>query len=244
MCKHTFYLPPERWAAPYTLEGQEARHLAKVLRLGPGEDVRLLDGQGREGLFRVERVAGRGVDLSPVSEILHPRPSSSAVMALAWSKATRRGFFMEKAVELGVHAVWLWQGEHSQGRLPPDVKESWHAQMIAGAKQCGNPWLPELEMLGGGADELAARSTSADYRILPWEQQEGVPMLTPDMAGRPGVTVYAIGPEGGFSLRELDVLRGAGFAAASLGNRVLRCETAALLCLGIHWWAAQQPSRS
>ena len=244
MCKHTFHLPPECWTAPYLLEGQEARHLAKALRLGPGEAIRVLDGCGRDGRFRVERVAKRGVELALLEETRHPRPASLAVMALAWSKATRRGFFMEKAVELGVHAVWLWQGERSQGRLPTDVKESWQAQMIAGAKQCGNPWLPELELLGGGADELIARSASADHRVLPWERQEGVPMLTPDMAGRPGVTVYVIGPEGGFSERELALLRGAGFAAASLGGRVLRCETAALLCLGIHWWAAQLPPRS
>ena len=68
-------------------------------------------------------------------------------------------------------------------------------------------------------------------------------MLTPDLAGRPGLSVYVIGPEGGFSARELDILHTAGFAAVSLGARVLRCETAATLCLGIHWWASQLPGR-
>ncbi|MDR1659993.1 MAG: RsmE family RNA methyltransferase, partial [Desulfovibrio sp.] len=52
------------------------------------------------------------------------------------------------------------------------------------------------------------------------------------------LSVYVIGPEGGFSQRELAVLHAAGFAPASLGKRVLRCETAAALCLGLHWWAS------
>ena len=115
---------------------------------------------------------------------------------------------------------------------------------IAGAKQSGNPWLPEVRALTGGVDELVELSRVADQRILPWEMQENVPMLTPDLACRTGVTVYIIGPEGGFSARELDALRAAGFAAVSLGARILRCETAATLCLGIHWWASQLPGRN
>ena len=64
-------------------------------------------------------------------------------------------------------------------------------------------------------------------------------MLTPEMAGQPGLTVYVLGPEGGFSQRELAALNNAKFTPVSLGARVLRCETAATLCLGIHWWASQ-----
>ena len=207
MSLHRFYLPPEQWAHDLWLEGQEAKHLVQVLRLAPGEEVLLLDGQGRSGRFAI-------------------------------SKAVRRGFFMEKAVELGAHAVWLWQGDHSQGKLPADAAEACRGQLIAGAKQCGNPWLPQVEALTGGVDELVRRAATADRRILPWEMQDTVSMLTPQLAGRPGTTVYVIGPEGGFSQRELDSLRAAQFTFVSLGARVLRCETAATLCLGLHWWAS------
>ena len=145
---------------------------------------------------------------------------------------------LQKAVELGAHAIWLWQGDHSQGKLPADAAEACRGQLIAGAKQCGNPWLPQVEALTGGVDELVRRAATADRRILPWEMQDTVSMLTPQLAGRPGTTVYVIGPEGGFSQRELDSLRAAQFTFVSLGARVLRCETAATLCLGLHWWAS------
>ena len=110
--------------------------------------------------------------------------------------------------------------------------------MIAGIKQCGNPWLPAVHVLPEGVDAVLTRAADAPHKLLPWEQQEGVPMLTPGMAGRQGVTVYVIGPEGGFSSREMTALTSGGFSPVSLGRQVLRCETAALLCLGIHWWAS------
>ena len=216
MSLHRFYLPPEQWAHDLWLEGQEAKHLVQVLRLAPGEEVLLLDGQGRSGRFAIAETAKKKARLVLQEEQMAPAPESRAVMALAFSKAVRRGFFMEKAVELGAHAVWLWQGDHSQG----------------------NPWLPQVEALTGGVDELVRRAATADRRILPWEMQDTVSMLTPQLAGRPGTTVYVIGPEGGFSQRELDSLRAAQFTFVSLGARVLRCETAATLCLGLHWWAS------
>ena len=238
MSLHRFYLPPEQWAHDLWLEGQEARHLVQVLRLAPGEEVLLLDGQGRSGRFSIAETAKKKARLVLQEEQMAPAPESRAVMALAFSKAVRRGFFMEKAVELGAHAIWLWQGDHSQGKLPADAAEACRGQLIAGAKQCGNPWLPQVEALAGGVDELVRRAAAADRRILPWEMQDTVNMLTPRLAGRSGTTVYVIGPEGGFSQRELDSLRAAQFTFVSLGARVLRCETAATLCLGLHWWAS------
>lgn len=244
MEKPNFYLPPEQWGMSCILEGQEARHLTQALRLGTGDEVRLLDGQGREGVFCVENAGKRHVRLRRLSENIHNPPAARAIMALAWSKAARRDFFLEKSVELSAHEIWFWQGERSQGTVPLQVKESWRNQMTAAVKQSGNPWLPAIRMLPGGVEELARRSGPADHKLLPWERQEGVPMLTPELAGRPGVSVYVIGPEGGFSGREMERLNNQGFLSVSMGSRVLRCETAALLCLGIHWWASHLPHRT
>lgn len=248
MSEHRFYLPPQSWPqAPQDealLEGQEALHLAQSLRLGPGQRVTLLDGGGRSGEFEIVESRKKKVRLRALDERHEPAPASRAVIALAFSKAARRGFFLEKAVELGAWGIWLWQGDHSQGRLPADIRDSWQAQLVAGAKQCGNPWLPEIRILASGIDEVIrqAEADGVDRRILPWELQDGSRMLTPELIGLPGTSLYVIGPEGGFSLRELDALQGTGFLAVSLGQRILRCETAATLCLGIHWWASQLPN--
>lgn len=249
-----FYLAPEHWpttkaesafaadaasSAEICLEGTEAAH-CRVLRLAPGALAYLMDGCGRLGRMRLLDINRKGARFALLGWSFHPRPVAQAVIALALSKAVRRGFFLEKAAELGAAGIWLWQGDYSQGRLCENQAKTFLGQLIAGAKQCGNPWLPEVRLLKG-LEELCTLSAQADWRLLPWEAQEDVPMLAPEMAGRAGRTIYVIGPEGGFSPRELAALRAADFTAVSLGGRILRCETAAALCLGIAWWASQLP---
>ena len=236
--------PAAATCAHIVLEGQECKHLVSVLRLGPGAEVRLMDGMGHVARARVEQTDKRKATLSLMDVQAVPRPSSLPVMALAFSKAVRRGFFLEKAVELGAHEVWLWQGDHSQGKLPADARDSWQAKMIAGCKQSSNPWLPNVRAFSKGLSEVVDAAAHFEQHILPWEMQHDVPMVTVNELGQPGRTIYIIGPEGGFSQRELDLLSSSGYRAVSFGQRILRCETAATLCLGLHWWASQQEGRS
>ena len=232
-----FYLPPEQWQPPFCLTGQEARHITRVLRLEPGAEVRLLDGVGREGLFRIADVGKERVDFVLLDETMHPAPECRAILAVAWCKAVRRGFFLEKAVELGAAEIWCWQARRSQGRMPGDVRKIWLGQLVAGLKQCGNPYLPLVRAFPGGARELAAHAPEK-LRILLQEPGERRPMLDLARLGRKGNTVYVIGPEGGFDPQEAEMLISAGYAPSSLGERALRWESAAIMCLSLHQFCA------
>ncbi|WCB45310.1 16S rRNA (uracil(1498)-N(3))-methyltransferase [Nitratidesulfovibrio vulgaris] len=238
----TFFLPSEQWSPPYALTGQEARHLTKVVRVHAGDLIRLLDGAGREGVFRVTGTSRNSVELTPESITTHPEPVSRAVLAVGWGKAVRRSWLMEKAVELEASAIWLWQADHSQSPVPDDIKESWLAQMVAGAKQSANPWLPALRTLPGGIEELLRASADFERRFMLWEGETPEALLEAKDVGGVGTTLYVVGPEGGFSAREVKALREGGMMPVSLGQRVLRWETAALLCLGLHWWGRQKPT--
>lgn len=235
---HTFYCPPDTWSSEIELTDQEAHHAVSVLRLHPGEQVKVLDGQGHIGIFRITSIKSRRVFLSMDSTDFSPPPIALPIIALAFSKAIRRDFFIEKAAELGAHAVWIWQGDHSQGKLSPALAASLTRQLVAGIKQSGNPWLPQVKILPGGAQELIAISRDVEHRILPWELQDCDNMLPKCLLGQTGRTLYVIGPEGGFSGHEVDAFEKSHFTKVSLGSRVLRCETAATLCLGLHWWAS------
>jgi 16S rRNA (uracil1498-N3)-methyltransferase len=232
----TFYLPPEEWREPYALEGQEAKHLVKVLRARAGDLIRLLDGRGREGTFRITATEKQRVSLNLEVLVEHPAPSGSTVLALGWAKSVRRGWLLEKAVELEAGGVWLWQADRSQSHVPEDIKESWEGQMIAGAKQSVNPWLPELRTIPEGVEGLVALAPEFDRTLILWEGQSPSALLSPAMLGGNGRTLFVVGPEGGFSDREVRVLTEGGFTPVSLGRRILRWETAALLCLGLDWW--------
>lgn len=235
-----FYLEPEKWREPYTINGQEASHISKVLRLKAGEHIQLMDGHGRRGDFEITQVKSGSVTCSPVSIVEHQPPSGRCWLAAAYTKATRRSFMLEKSVELEAGGVWFWQAEFSQAKVPNDAKEKWQAELVAGAKQSANPWLPEVKTLPGGATELAEAGKRFQRRFLLWEDAYRGQMLRPeDLQGRLKTTedvLFVMGPEGGLSRREVDIFIQYGFKPVSLGRRILRWETAAVLCLGLSWW--------
>ncbi len=171
---------------------------------------------------------------------VQPQPRVRSILALAWTKALRRSWLLEKAVELETAGVWFWQAERSQGQLPEEVKEHWQAQCIAGAKQSGAAWLPELRCLPGGLTQLTEQAAACEGRYVLLEDGEQARPLDMSTAGAPGTAVFVLGPEGGFATSEREALHAAGFIAVNLGQRILRWETAALLCLGLRWWAGQQ----
>jgi len=231
---HTFHLPPADWGEPFALFGDEARHLDKVLRLGPGAEVRCFDAEGRAGLFRVAAISRRSVELVPLKLWEVPLPASAAVLAVGWTRQARRGWLLEKAVELGAAGLAFWQAARSQGRVPEAVKPSWTASLLAGAKQSGNLRPPVLSTLPEGLSGVVGlgRSCERSYVLDP-----AAPPLPAAEAARPGRTLFVLGPEGGLTPEETDALKAAGFTPASLGQGVLRWETAALACLALHLWA-------
>ena len=230
---NSFYLPPEGWNAPWTLDGAEAHHLSRVLRTPPGTTVRLFDGCGRDGLFTVELCSKKSVTLTPDEITVHPPRQSELVVAAGWTKSSRRSWFLEKAVELGAAGILFWQAGHSQGVMPEEVKESWTAQMITAAKQCGTPWLPELSLIPGGLKGVKHSCGDIDHACVLWEGERQEHRLTPELLNRPGRTLVVLGPEGGFAREEEEMFSDLGFIPYSLGPRILRWETAAVVCLGL-----------
>jgi len=236
----TFHLPAGKWREPFVIEGQEARHALKVMRLSPGDAVRLMDGRGRSGEFEITACTKTRVDLKPLSMTDHSPPACRIRLAVGWVKSSRRAWLLEKAVELGAWEIIFWQGEHSQGRMPGEPKDTWRDKLAEAMKQCANPWLPELTVMSGGVSQLASETTAYDRRYLLWEAQDRLPaLIDPVQAGAPGDSLFVIGPEGGFAHDEVETLMDAGFAPVSLGRRILRYETAALACLSLAFWGAE-----
>lgn len=126
---HSYFLPHKNWQQPFILEGPQARHLLKVMRARSGERLRLFDGQGREGVFMLDSHDRDKASLSPVSIRTLTRPRGGVHLALGWNKSSRRGWLLEKSVELQASGVVFWQAARSQGRVP-------------GAASCAGKQLP------------------------------------------------------------------------------------------------------
>jgi 16S rRNA (uracil1498-N3)-methyltransferase len=231
-----FYLPSAEWQEPFRLSGAEGSHLVKVLRARVGDRVRLLDGQGREGLFTISELGKQHTTLRPEEIVEHPRPQGGAVLALGWVKSLRRSWLLEKAVELEAREVWFWQARRSQVLIPDEGKEAWRSQLIAGAKQCRNPWLPDIRVMPGGISELVAAAKDFKHCFMLHEDHNQGQFFDIFQISQKDSPLFILGPEGGFTLEETEAMLAADIVPISLGQRVLRWETAALLCLGLAWW--------
>jgi len=235
----TFFLEADKWDTHCILDGQEAKHAIKVLRMRRGDSVRLLDGKGREGTFTITETTKHTVSLEQQSVIKHPKPASEHYVAIGWGKSVRRGWLFEKAVEFGAAGLWFWQADRSQSRVPAETKDGWEGQMIAGTKQCDNPWLPELATFPEGAQGLMQQADIFDNIFMLWEGQSPSDILNSAHLDLQGKTLFIIGPEGGFSDAEAQFFINQGAKPISLGKRILRWETAAMLCLGLSWWKGE-----
>ncbi|MFN2342842.1 MAG: 16S rRNA (uracil(1498)-N(3))-methyltransferase [Desulfonatronovibrio sp.] len=225
---HTFFLPSHQWSEPWSLAGKEAHHLTKVLRIAPGHKIRLIDGSGKTGIFTVQNISKNEVSLLCNETYTWPEPQNKVHLALAWNKSFRRSWLLEKAVELGAWKIILWQAKHSQGKTKDASQDNWQGKMIAAAKQCENPWLPELIFLHEGAGELIRYSRDIQSKLLLWEEEKNNRIMEHFQNNQPREKVVVIGPEGGLDREEVDIFVDSGFVPLSLGPRVLRWETAAL----------------
>lgn len=235
-----FFLPAAAWGEALELSGSEAAHAVRVLRLGPGDSLRLIDGEGRTGLCRIEKAAKNRLSLRLIEDLRAAPPATRLHLAPAFSKSARRGYLIEKAAELGAHALIFWKAARSQGEIPDAPKDSWLAQAVAGAKQSANPFVPRLATVPGLA-ALIALAKDFDARFAALEPAYGAAAPLPGDLRRPGDAVLVLGPEGGLTGSEADTLIQAGFAPLSLGPNTLRLETAALAALSLWHWASALP---
>ncbi len=230
--KHTFYLPPENWHPPYTVAGQEAVHMLRVLRLKEGTRVRLMDGQGRMGHFELVSASRNQAELEKITEWEIAPPHKRLCLALACSKGLRRSWLLEKASELGAWEIAIWASENSPGRLKRENPNKWLGPVISGAKQSLNPWIPAINVYPSGLEELLEKSTSYPNLLALMETSKEA-ILDKEDFHSPG-NIVVIGPEGGFSGKEKQLLRERKAHLRTLGNRILRWETAAMVTLSLH----------
>ena len=221
-------------ADAFTLGRDEARHLQTVLRVQPGDRVTLFDGRGRTRVAAVASADKHGLSLAadaPVQE--HPRPRCSLTLFACVSKGSRMDWTVEKAVELGVEKVVPVISDRTIVRLDADDGAAktarWSRVAEEAARQCGATWIPVIIPPAPFKACLPAVAQTAPVFVAaltpaakPLREALAAFASPPPLAG------WFVGPEGDFTPAELDALRAAGAIAVSLGQHILRAETACL----------------
>ncbi len=202
------------------------RHVS-ALRLAPGADITLFNGQGGEYGARLERV-GRGGTFAKIAAYRESERESplSVTLALGVSAGDRMDVAIQKSTELGVTAIQPIEMERSIVRLSAERAERrmlhWQAVAVSACEQCGRNRVPEVRPLISLDEFLDAPMEGARLLLSP-QGERGLRDLE-----RANTVTLLIGPEGGLAPYERERATSLGFEAVRFGPRVLRTETAPL----------------
>ena len=228
-----FISPSELDGQTIILTGENAQH-AKVLRLKEQEQVLLCDGQGREGLCRIEGLSAGAVEVTVLERLpSQPEPAVQVSVYMAFPKADKLEHVIQKATELGASQIVAFPSARCVSR--PDDKslkkklERWQKIAASAAEQSGRGRIPQVQVLGSYAQALE-QAAQAEKALLFYEQEQAL-TLKKALEGTYRTVSLLTGPEGGLEEREVEQARQAGLQVCTLGSRILRCETAPLCAL-------------
>ncbi|MDE1170536.1 MAG: RsmE family RNA methyltransferase [Verrucomicrobium sp.] len=231
----------ERYYCPDLLSGRfdeaESRHCGRVMRHGQGDLVHAFDGQGREWKVRLTREEAKRWHFEKLTETVSPAPAVRLILAQAVPKNRAMDLILQKATELGVAEIAPLLSDRvvfKAGEDDGEAKaEKWRETVIEAAKQSGQNWLPLIHPPRRPRD-FFPEVARAPLKVIGSLQPEARPLKETlrEAPAKPASAVVMIGPEGDFTPAEVGEARAHGFLPVSLGDLVLRSETAALYTLG------------
>lgn len=219
-----FFLETPPAAGKAVLTGDEARHLARVLRAAVGDAVTLFDGRGQSWLAHVTAIGRDTVELDTGEPRVEPAGGRVLTVAVALPKGERQKWLVEKLTELGVARLVPLVTERGVAEATTAAIARLHRGVIEASKQCGRDTLMEVGAPASVATVVANRAPEVIGLVA---DPHGQPLETAGWPERADV-VGLVGPEGGFTPAELALAEAAGWRRVALAAHVLRVETAAV----------------
>ena len=234
---HRFFVP-QLYNEEMYIEGVDARHISKVLRMQPKDKLQIVSDDGVSAMAEITAIASERVSVRCLEKLAESHePRVRLVLAQGLAKGEKMDFIIQKAVEMGAYSVIPVAMEHSVVRLDgakaAKKVERWQKIDESEAKQSKRDIIPQVQPVQSMAEMLA----SGDYenKIIAYECEDRLSLKAAlkaaEAAGGIKELMLIIGPEGGISEGELELARQAGAVPVSLGRRILRAETAGLVAI-------------
>lgn len=235
---HQFFVPREQEGRDFiTITGQDAHHIKNVLRMKPGEIVRVSSEGGQSYTCSILELGDGFVQLDIMGDALQTELSGRIYLFQALPKGSRMEYIVQKAVELGVYEIIPVTMKYCVVKL--DEKKSrekvkrWQAVAESAAKQSKRSQIPRVHPVLNYSDAVSY-AMQCDRQFVPYENERGMKAtkeaLEQIQAGE-SISVM-IGPEGGFAPEEIEAVRGR-MQVISLGRRILRTDTAAVTAMSL-----------
>ena len=232
--RHFFIEPSPGLNSLVAIRQPEAHHIKNVLRLKPGDRIRLFDGAGFEYEAVIRKMSATKVDVEILSKVRATLRSGPKIMvAQAFLKEKKMDDLVRKLCELGV-AKWI--PFFSRRSIPrPNAsrlagrRRRWQRIAAEALKQCRRVDLPEITEALSFEAVLDVGKT-CDLNIVFWENESSPINSGIGSNEKPPINkiLLMLGPEGGFTHQEIQMAEHSGFVVAGLGPRILRAETATL----------------
>lgn len=215
------------------LPERAGEHLVRVLRLREGDACVLFNGDGHDYDARIVATGKRGTEVEVLAARVVCNESPLRITLLQGiARGEKMDLILQKATELGVARIVPVDAERTEVRLDGERLRKriahWHSVVASACEQCGRARLPEVEAPVGIAGVAACIDAGLTKLTLDPQGALALPALPIEAAA--GIAI-AIGPEGGWSPRDREILVTAGFQGLRLGPRVLRTETAGLAAI-------------
>ena len=215
------------------LKGRDAEHV-HVLRLRPGEDMIICDAQGTDYRCRLVKADKEQVEAEVIEVVPCPaEPTVKVTVLCGLPKGDKTDYIIQKSVEAGAEEILFFNANRCVARpeRPEKKLERWQRISEEAAKQSGRGIIPHVGWAGEFADALDT-AVKKDLGLFLYETGEREGLNTVLDANHDIKTAALItGPEGGFAPFEADLARITGLHVCSMGERILRCETAPIVAL-------------
>ena len=229
-----FFLAAAPQQGQARLQGDEARHLARVLRAEVGDAVTLFDGSGRSWLARVTAIGRDDVGLEVETAFPAPEPApqggspAQLTLAVALPKGDRQKWMVEKLTELGVARLIPLTTTRGVAEATAGAKARLERVVIEACKQSGRTTLMEIAP-GMSLAQLAAGPAGQSRCVVADPNGTALAVVSPAPPAQLQLPLLGlVGPEGGFTPEELAAADSMGCTRIGLGPHILRVETAAI----------------
>ena len=220
--------------------GSDVNHIKNVLRMKESDEIKLSAGDGLLytaviSEFLPDRIVCRIIDCEGGKSEL----PAKIILFQGLPKKDKMELIIQKAVELGVSEIVPVMMKRTIVKLEDNKKEQkklerWRTISLTAAKQSGRAIVPEVSDFIP-FNEAVKRAQSLEYNLIPYENEKGMDKareLIKELKDKKSIGIF-IGPEGGIAEDELELAVNAGAKPISLGNRILRTETAGLALVSV-----------
>lgn len=219
------------------LSREESHHACNVLRMKVGDECVVFDGKGSAAQVRLTEVAKHAVRYLVISVNQQAEPACRLILAQGIPKGKAWDLILQKATELGLHEIYPIASAHSVAQVETTRKEAklekWNQTLVEACKQCGQNRLPLLHPVMNMREFIAANNQLDGLKLIASLQPGAQDLKTALTAATPKSVLFLVGPEGDFSADEIALAISAGYQPISLGENILRAETAALFLISV-----------